>query len=163
MENNRYYKNDQETFVRKNAFTAQRIHFYSVYTKCGHVGRNHYMPIHFPVRAQSAKDAAMIAREMPKVKHDHKDAILKVTEIDYRDYCDLKANNSNDPYLNCHNRQEQARLVLAELEERLALELRETEGKNRESTRRDVYAGKVKVRHPRRYFNRYLPVEEEEY
>ena len=50
--------------------------FFRVTCKCGHVGRQFFVRVDFPVNADSGKEAAEIARFIPRVKHDHKDAIL---------------------------------------------------------------------------------------
>ena len=52
--------------------------FYKVTAKCGHVGRNNYIEKDFFVKADSGRDAALIVRCKPRVKHDRKDAILSV-------------------------------------------------------------------------------------
>lgn len=79
--------------------TSDGKYMYSVKTKCGHVGRHRYMPIHFPVIATTKKEAAKIARSIPRVKHHHKDAILEVKQINKREFDQLCLNNKNDPYL----------------------------------------------------------------
>ncbi len=81
--------------------------FYAVVTKCGHVGRNNYREVTFPINAKSGKEAAEIARWLPRVKHHKKDAIVRVFEIDYEKYKVLIEINHNDLYLNCKNIQEQ--------------------------------------------------------
>ena len=53
------------------------MEFYLVTTKCGHVGKGHYVPITFPIKAENGKEAAKIARMLPRVKHHHWDAIQK--------------------------------------------------------------------------------------
>ncbi len=54
------------------------MRYFIVTAKCGHVGRDNYIPIDFAVKAESASKAASYARDLPRVKHDHKDAILSV-------------------------------------------------------------------------------------
>lgn len=81
--------------------------YYIVTTKCGHVGKNKYIVIDFPVLAENGKDAARKAREIPRVKHHHKDAILNVKEVTLEDYNKSIEMNHNDDYLKCSNRQEQ--------------------------------------------------------
>ena len=71
--------------------------FYKVTCKCGHVGKKWFIRISFPVNAESGKEAAQIARSIPRVKHDHKDAILGCVEIDYEEYLLLQVINSKDP------------------------------------------------------------------
>lgn len=94
--------------------------YYKVLTKCGHVGRNGYVPIQFAIVAENGKEAAKIARDMPRVKHHHKDAILKVEEISKNIYIEIKKANTNDPYLHCHSIQEQNEMC--DLTDRIVLE-----------------------------------------
>ena len=49
---------------------------FEVEAKCGHVGRKYFTLKVFPVKANSRKEAAAIVRNIPRVKHHHKDAIL---------------------------------------------------------------------------------------
>ena len=49
----------------------EQIKYYNVTAKCGHVGRENYIPISFAVKAQSAKEASKRVRNFPRVKHDH--------------------------------------------------------------------------------------------
>lgn len=81
--------------------------FYLVTTKCGHVGKTSYMPITFPVKAENGKEAAKIAREFPRVKHNHWDAILDCKEVDEGSYKKQVSINNKDPYLSSHSKQEQ--------------------------------------------------------
>ena len=78
--------------------------------KCGHVSRGYYMPVDFPVHAKNAREAAAIARYIPRVKHDHKDAILNVRKVDHEDYLQQEELNHNNPYLLCKNRKEQNKI-----------------------------------------------------
>ena len=84
--------------------------FFRVTCKCGHVGRQFFVRVDFPVNADSGKEAAEIARSIPRVKHDHKDAILNCVEIDYEEYQIIQKINNNDPYLKCKNPQEQSHI-----------------------------------------------------
>ena len=85
--------------------------YFEVTAKCGHVGRNKYIPIKFAVEAESRTDAAAMVREFPRVKHNHKDAILSVTKIDYVRYLEIIAINDNNPYLKCKSKYEQRLIV----------------------------------------------------
>ena len=85
--------------------------FFEVIAKCGHVGRNKYIPIKFAVEAESGKDAAAMVRRFPRVKHDHKDAILSVAKIDSTRYLEINAINDNNPYLKCKSKYEQRLIV----------------------------------------------------
>ena len=88
-----------------------KLKFYRVTCKCGHVGRQFFVRIDFPVAAFSGKEAAKIARGIPRVKHDHKDAILNCVEIDHEEFLILQKINMNDPYLQCKNKQEQSKII----------------------------------------------------
>lgn len=96
--------------------------FFRVTCKCGHVGRQFFIRIDFPINADSGKEAAAIARQLPRVKHDHKDAILNCVEIDYEEYQIIQKINNNDPYLKCKKPQEQSHI--AGFEDRLEAEQR---------------------------------------
>ena len=86
--------------------------YFKVVAKCGHVGKRNYVPIAFAVVAKSRKDASRVTRNIPRVKHNHKDAILSCEEISYEEYLDLSEINKKDPYLNCHSTHEQNKINL---------------------------------------------------
>lgn len=81
--------------------------FYIVSAKCGHVGRSYYIPIDFPVKAIDAKTAAQQVRKIGRVKHDHKDAILKVIQVSKKEYLEQSVINKCDPYLAAKSKHEQ--------------------------------------------------------
>ncbi len=87
------------------------INFYEVVTKCGHVGRSYYIPITFGVSAENGKEAAAAARDIGRVKHDHKDAILSVKQIDEDRYWEIIEENNNDPYITCKSKHDQKRIL----------------------------------------------------
>ena len=102
------------------------VNFFEVQTKCGHVGgRSKYIIKSHYIVAESRKEAALKARYLPRVKHDHKDAILSVVEITAEEYAIGKYNNSLDPYFTCTSQQEQ-RLFLSEDSELILDEPKET-------------------------------------
>jgi Fe2+ transport system protein B len=72
---------------------------YIVSTKCGHVGSNKYIVIDFAVSAASAKVAARIARNIPRVKHHWKNAIEQVREVTPEEYYNQIKINNEDDYL----------------------------------------------------------------
>lgn len=81
---------------------------YNVTCKCGHVGGpKWFIRKTFPIRARDGKEASAIARDMPRVKHGKKDAILNCVEIDSETYKIQQSINKNDPYLKCENPQDQ--------------------------------------------------------
>lgn len=104
-----------------NGFTKTEeinmIHYFAVETKCGHVGKNKCIFIWFAVKAENRKDAAAKAREFKRVKHHHKDVIRQVKEISIEEYLQLYLANTNDPYLQCKNIQQQR--TLENLDERI--------------------------------------------
>ena len=73
--------------------------YLEVVAKCGHVGRTNYIPISFAVCAKDGRDAAKKVRLFPRVKHNHKDAILSVKEISYDTYLEINKRSKEDPYL----------------------------------------------------------------
>ena len=86
--------------------------YFKVVAKCGHVGRKHYVPVAFAVEAETGKEAAKLTRFFPRVKHDHKDAILDCKEVSYEEFQELKTINLNDEYLKCHSKQDQSLIDL---------------------------------------------------
>lgn len=87
------------------------IKYFKVVAKCGHVGRNNYIPIVFAVMAKTRKEASSLVRLMPRVKHHQKDAILECSEVAYEDFIVIKDSNDKDEYLKCKNIQEQNNIV----------------------------------------------------
>jgi hypothetical protein len=81
--------------------------FFEVRAKCGHVGKNYYYEGVFYIKAENAKEAAAKGRVMPRVKHDHKDAILSVAQLSREEFKARWVARSNIPYYQCRNRQEQ--------------------------------------------------------
>ena len=123
--------------------------YFAVVCKCGHVGRNNYILITFPVIANSKKEAARIARNIPRCKHHHKDCIREVTKISYEQFLQIEQENNNDPYLKCSCIQEQRTINLGNRiipEDAPGLELR------KESVH-CIYYGKTKIRYPKRFFH----------
>jgi len=92
--------------------------YFKVTAKCGHVGKNKYYKGDFYIRAETKEEASKITRNMPRVKHDKKDAILNVEEIDHETYIKGIKENSKHPYFNCKNKQEQNRF-LQEIQENI--------------------------------------------
>lgn len=85
--------------------------YYIVKAKCGHVGRDRYIPIDFPIRAKSKKDAAAIVRRKARVKKNHKDAVLSVVEVDKKTFDDQQFCNEQDPYLNVRSKHDQNKIM----------------------------------------------------
>lgn len=83
---------------------------FEVTAKCGHVGKNMYTLKTFAVIAPSRSEAATLVRNLPRVKHHQRDAILRVVNIDPNRYHEIQRLNQYDPYFHCHSIQEQRRL-----------------------------------------------------
>lgn len=107
--------------------------FYKVTAMCGHVSRNRYIPIDFPVKAANGREAALKVRSFPRVKHDRKEAIINCVEIPEEDYYVLILINENDSYLKCKCIQEQR--LIEGLEDRIVdLGRREKQKHDKEKT-----------------------------
>ncbi|MBQ6730837.1 MAG: hypothetical protein IJR08_02900 [Bacilli bacterium] len=85
----------------------KRKKYYAVHCRCGHAGVNCYVEIVFGVIAGNGKEASAIARRIPRVKHNKKNAIIDCYEISREEYDQIIKANRNDPYLKCKNIQEQ--------------------------------------------------------
>ena len=81
--------------------------YYEVKAKCGHVGKNNYIIGTLFLWAESGKIAAAVARRFPRVKHDHKDAIISVREISRAAYEKGRKSINETPYWSCVSVQEQ--------------------------------------------------------
>ncbi len=79
---------------------------YIVEAKGGHVGRMYYMPVRLPIEATSKKEAARIARDTPRIKHHHEDAILSVVAVTDKAFYEQVKINKADPYLQIKNSSE---------------------------------------------------------
>lgn len=135
------------------------MNMYEVCAKCGHVGRYNYIDKVFAIKAMTGKEAAAIARQMPRVKHHHKDAIRYVKEIDSERYREIMMMLREDPYMHCRNVQEQrARCELSACREEQTKRLGKS--KRTESTDKSKYYHKKKLRNPKKYINNYISFEE---
>ena len=102
---------------RKNKTMTPNTKYFKVTAKCGHVGKMRYVPINFAVRAESASEAAQIAKRFPRVKKQLWDAIIGCVEITKKEYKELLRINNHDPYLNCTSSREQT--LINDLEDRI--------------------------------------------
>ncbi|MGN0835086.1 MAG: hypothetical protein ACI4QA_04570 [Candidatus Spyradosoma sp.] len=131
----------------------EKLGYFEVLAKCGHVGRKHYVLKRFAVRAESAKEAARITRQIPRVKHHHKDAIRSVTAITPERFSELMRENSADPFFYCHSVQEQRMYEEAEIfaEEKFSEPEEQGVPARRGDGGRRFYCGKRLVRNPRKF------------
>lgn len=126
---------------------------YEVKCKCGHVGKHHYIVISFPVCANNGKEAASKARKIPRVKHNHKDAILSVKRITDEEFMCLVNSNREDLYLRCQSKQEQS---LIDLTNRIYSDDIIIKEKSNQEKHKQCFYGKVEVRHPKKFFKNVL-------
>jgi|GEM_PF-2301103 len=125
--------------------------YFTVTCKCGHVSRKKYIPITFAIVAKNRKEAAAIARNLPRVKHNHKYAILQNKEIAYTEYLEIKENNKHDPYLNVNSSYEQKE-IRKYLQDRLLPEISDNVHHNkRKKTKKKHYDGKEEIRDFKKY------------
>ena len=116
--------------------------YFMVIAKCGHVGKKHYIPVKFAVIAESGKEAAKKVREFPRVKHNHKDAILDVKCVTLEEFLEIKEMNNNDPYLVCHSKHEQNQIN--NLLERMVIDLHNVKKVIDKQIRKDRVAHKLR-------------------
>lgn len=95
--------------------------YYMVIAKCGHVGKNNYFKGVLFFKAENGKEAAFLARKCPRVKHDQKDAILEVSEIDFASYENGRRQQRSSHYYTSENVQEQ-RGFYSEIEQNVFME-----------------------------------------
>ena len=86
---------------RKNKTMTPNKKYFKVTAKCGHVGKNNYVPINFAVRAETASEASQIAKRFPRVKKQLWDSIIACVQISKKEYKELLKTNREDPYLQC--------------------------------------------------------------
>lgn len=111
--------------------------YYQVEAKCGHVRKNNYIIKKFYVCAEDGKEAAQKVRKLPRVKHNHKDAIRSVSEIEYVEYIDGLNRMNNDPYFLVHNSTEQ-RIKCEFLDGEIVREKQETKFKKPTHAKRRI-------------------------
>lgn len=127
--------------------------YYKVTCKCGHTGsKKTYIPITFPVVAINGKEAASIARMIPRCKHNHKYCVLNVEECSYSEYILQEKVNSENPYLKCKCIQDQKLLNLDDLfvEDPHAYKV-EKELKFEDGIHKSYFYGKERIRKPKQY------------
>ena len=126
---------------------------YEVKCKCGHVWKHNYIAISFPIFANHGKEAASKARKIPRVKHNHKDAILSVKKITDEEFMYLVNNNREDLYLRCQSKQEQS---LIDLTNRIYNDNIIIKEKSNQEKHKQCFYGKVEVKHPKKFFKNVL-------
>lgn len=95
--------------------------YFVVTAKMGHVGRHNYYRGRLYIATSNKKEAARLARGVPRVKHDRKDAIIDVVEIDFSSYVAGQEENRQIAYFSCTCPQEQ-RAYFHQIEDDVFLE-----------------------------------------
>lgn len=116
--------------------------YFSVKTKCGHVGKLNCVWIDFAIVAESAKEAAAIARQRARVKHHHKNSIKEVVEITMDEFYKLRALNDADAYLHAKNHREQ--LQIEGFEDRIELDEYNISKNSQKTSKKDSLEFRVK-------------------
>lgn len=133
---------------------------YEVDVKCGHVGKNYYIIKTVPVKAETGTEAADKARHMPRVKHDHPDAIRQVRVVDAPRFFELVAVHNSDPYFQCRSIQEQRELC-PDLEIFQEEHSARPSSTKKELGKKTFYNGKEPIRNPKRYQRFYRTSEDD--
>lgn len=128
--------------------------YFKVVAKCGHVRRSMYYEGTFYVKSDDAKKAAAYVRTLPRVKHDHKDAILWVEEITREEFEVGREAVKKEAYFNCFNSSEQ-KDYMDEISLKIRKEERRTYDNHREKSHKKVFNGKILIRNPKQYVQHY--------
>lgn len=134
--------------------------YFEVIAKCGHVGKNKYYEGHFFVIGNDAKQVAKEVKCMPRVKKNHKDAILGVTEISYDKYLIGYDSFLNNPYFKCQSKYQQKLvwdLIKANVKDETELQNKRREkykkgGSKTTQEYTDFYHGNKRLRNPYKYY-----------
>ena len=80
--------------------------YYFVIAKCGHVGKEKYIDVIFPIMAETKKEASQMVLLKPKVKKQLSNAISSIFEVSKEEF-DKQINiNKEDIYIHSHCKQE---------------------------------------------------------
>ncbi len=71
---------------------------YAVILKCGHCGNGYFIPLIVCERAQNIHSAITLAKRMPRVKRDKRDAVIDAFEITYFEKFFIEKINDRDGY-----------------------------------------------------------------
>ena len=128
--------------------------YFKVLAKCGHVGKGFYYEGAFYVKSDDAKKAAAYVRTLPRVKHDHKDAIISVEELSKKEFEAGIENRHNQAYFQCINSSEQHN-HMEDIAPYLRKEEKKTFNSRGETSNKKVYCGKTLIRKPKQYIQHY--------
>ena len=88
-------------------FLGGLMAYFEVVAKCGHVGRHRYYRGVFFVKAEDGKAAAAKVRVFPRVKEEHKDAILECNKIEEAEFLAGLEKFGNEIYFKIKTKKEQ--------------------------------------------------------
>lgn len=123
------------------------VQYYEVVCKGGHVGSNNYFPMHLFIAAENGREAAAIARQAPRVKHDRKDSIISVCPLPYEDYIARRHEHIRNGYYRSHSKQEMLRLC-PNISEQII-----SEGSKSDDAHPRI---PLRIKNRKKYINRYL-------
>lgn len=126
--------------------------YFKVTCKCGHAdSKKKCTYIDFPIVATSRKEASSIARNLPRVKHHHKDCIRDCVEITFEEYQELLVKNQQNTYLQSHSIQQQRENVDYSIFEDDPAFLNKDEIKKKEISNKKCYDKKIIIKYPKIY------------
>ena len=130
--------------------------YYLVSAICGHVGRGKGIVKCFSIKARNGKEAAAKCRNMPRVKHDNKHAILNTRLVDEDEYWRQMEENNGDPYFKAGSRWESYYLGVDESNLIDMSVYHRKDGKDEDEFNRNTFHG-ISLK---KYVNHYIPLEE---
>lgn len=73
--------------------------YYAITLRCGHVGRQKYIPITFPIQGIDLNEAINEAIKIPRVKSHTISDVIDYKEVSYFEYKKIQKENNNNDYL----------------------------------------------------------------
>ena len=83
------------------------MRFFEVLTMFGHVGNGNYIELSLFICAANKKEASIVARWCPRVKHHNKNVIKDIKEINELEFWIGKITNSLNAYFDCKCKRDQ--------------------------------------------------------
>ncbi len=123
--------------------------YFKVLIKFGHVGRNNYIEKWCYFAAFTKKEAAAMGKQLARAKHDHKDVIRDVQEIDFKSFLVGREETKKDMYFTVKNSTDQRRLNCVPFEE-IHREQAKTNYQNKEHNGKKLLLEKIIAREHKR-------------
>lgn len=98
---------EEEYLVKLCKRCKENKKYFEVIAKGGHVGRDKYYECHFPVCAPNKEIASLYSKNLPRIKKDHKDAILEIIEVTKEEFLSICQKFDINPYFHCNSKHEQ--------------------------------------------------------